>query len=126
MAKAQSNLVPPPDEAEPVTLSEDLRQLAQDARVLAEAEFAFQKTRAAYASAEAKGIALLGVVALVLLFFAVMALVVGAVIALGPVLGPWGAMLAVTGTLVLVSALCALSARTRLRNMLTAISDNRG
>lgn len=126
MAEAQSELVAPPDEVEAVTLTEDLRQLAQDARMLAEAEFAFQKTRAAYASSEAKGIALLGLIALVLLFFAVMALVVGAVIALGPVLGPWGAMVAVTGALVLISAICALSAKARLRNMLTAISDSRG
>ncbi|AIT78444.1 phage holin family protein [Novosphingobium pentaromativorans] len=126
MAEAKPELVPAPEEAETVTLTEDLRQLAQDARVLAEAEFAFQKSRAAYAGAEAKGIALLGVVALVVLFFAAMALVVGAVIALGPVLGPWGAMLAVTGTLVLVAAACALAAKAKLKAMLNAISDNRG
>jgi hypothetical protein len=119
-------LAPLPDEAENPTLAEDLKQLAQEARVLAQAELAFQKSRAAYAGAEAKGIALLGVAAAVFVFFAVMALVVGAVIALGPILTAWGAMAAVTLALLLTAAACALTARTKLKRMLQAISDNRG
>lgn len=119
-------LAPLPEEAGDPTLAEDLQQLAQDARALAEAEFAFQKTRAAYAGAEAKGIAIFGIVAAVFVFFAIMALVVGAVIALGPVLTPWGAMAAVALALLLIAAACGLTAKARLKRMMNAISDKRG
>lgn len=121
-----SELAPPRVAAENPTLAEELRHLAVEARTLAEAELAFQKTRAAYAGAEAKGIALLGLVAAVLAFFALMALVVGAVIALGPLLSPWGAMAAVSLALLLGAGLCALLAKTRLARMLNAISDRKG
>lgn len=119
-------LAPSPQEAEDPTLAEDVQQLIRDARALAEAEFAFQKTRAAYAGAEAKGIALLGVVAVVLVFFAVMALVVGAVIALGPVLTAWGAMAGVTLALLTIAGICALAAKVRLKRLKNAISDKKG
>ena len=119
-------LAPSPQEAEDPTLAEDVQQLMRDARALAEAEFAFQKTRAAYAGAEAKGIALLGVAAVVLVFFAVMALVVGAVIALGPVLTAWGAMAAVTLALLTIAGICALAAKARLKRLKNAISDKKG
>lgn len=116
----------PPLEAENPTLAEDLRLLAQDARALAEAELAFQKTRAAYAGAQARGIALLGAVAIFLVFFALMALVVGLVIALGPVLSPWGAMGAVTAALLLIALTCALLAKARFARMVEVISDTKG
>ena len=119
-------LAPPCVAAESPTLAAELRHLAVEARALAEAELAFQKTRAAYAGAEAKGIALLGLVAVVLAFFALMALVVGAVIALGPLLTPWGATAAVSLALVLLACLCAIVAKTRLARMLNAISDKKG
>lgn len=115
--------VPLPEEAEDPTFAEDLQQLVQEARMLAQAEFAFQKTRAAYAGAEAKNIALFGVIAAVLVFFAVMALVVGAIIALSPALTAWGATAAVTLSLLLVAAICALAAKSRLGRMMNALSD---
>jgi hypothetical protein len=125
MRKLTPEIAPPPREAEEATLAEDLQQLARDARALAEAEFAFQKTRAAYAGAQAKGIALLGGVAAVLVFFAAMALVVGAVIALGPVLTAWGAMAAVTLGLLAIAGFCLLAAKVRVRRLMNAIADKR-
>lgn len=119
-------LARPPGQAESPTLTEDLRLLAQDARALAEAEIAFQKSRVAYASAEGRKIALFGVVALLLAFFGAMALVVGTVIALGPVLTPWGAMAAVTLVLLVGAALCGLSAKARLSRTIQAVSDKKG
>ncbi|HUD27386.1 MAG TPA: phage holin family protein, partial [Novosphingobium sp.] len=101
-----------------LSLTQDLRLLADEAKVLAQAEFAFQKSRAAYVTGETKTIAVLLVLALVVVFFAVMALVVGTVIALGPVLGAWGAMAAVTLALVAIAAFCALSAKGRLSRMM--------
>lgn len=121
-----TELSSPPLEAENPTLAEDLRLLAQDARALAQAELAFQKTRAAYAGEQARGIALLGAVALVLAFFALMALVVGLVIALGPVLSPWGAMAVVTAALLLIAVTFALLAKARFTRMVATISDRKG
>lgn len=118
--------VPLPEEAEDPTFAEDLQQLVQEARMLAQAEFAFQKTRAAYAGAEAKTIALLGLIAAVLVFFAIIALVLGAVIALTPALTPWGATAAVTLGLLLSAGICALAAKARFGRMMNAVSDKRG
>lgn len=103
-------------------VQDDLRSLAREARALAEAEIAFQKSRAAYAGSEAKNIALLGVAAAVFLFFAVMALVVGLVLALAPLLTPWGSMAVVTLGLLLVTALCVSSAARRWKRMMRIVS----
>jgi hypothetical protein len=113
------------DKVAGLSFAEDLRQLAEEAKALAQAEFAFQKSRAAYAGSETKGIAGLLVVAAVLVFFAVMALVTGTVIALGPILGLWGAMAAVTLGLLLLAGLCALGARSKLKRMMAVISDEK-
>ncbi|MDT8280509.1 MAG: hypothetical protein RQ806_08190, partial [Erythrobacter sp.] len=73
--------------------------LLQAQRRLAEAEIAFQKTRAGLASRKtARALALL-VLALVLLHIALIALAVGAVIALAPLVTIWGAIAIVVGML---------------------------
>ncbi len=101
-------------EARQRSLNDDLQQLARDARSYAEAEFEFQKTRAAYAVNASKSIIVYAVAALVLVFFAVLALVVGLVIALGPWLTPWGAMAAVTLGLLAIAVLLLLKAKKRI------------
>jgi hypothetical protein len=105
------------------SLPEDLRQLADDARALAEAEFAYQKSRAAFAGREVKRIAILGALAAALVFFSLMALTVGLVIALTPLLTAWGATAAVFAGLLLVAGLCALLAAIRWKHMATTLSD---
>ena len=122
---SEEHLVPLAEEAEGLSFAEDLRQLADEAKALAQAELAFQKSRAAYAGAESKGIALLLALAAVLVFFAVMALVTGTIIALGPVLGLWSAMAAVTLGLLLAAGLCGWSARSKAKRMMTVISDEK-
>lgn len=78
-------------------LRDDLSALVEDARTYAEAEIAFQKTRAGLAG-KAAGRALgLLVLALVLLHIALIALAVGAVIALAPLVSIWGAIAIVVG-----------------------------
>ncbi|EIZ80141.1 hypothetical protein WSK_1174 [Novosphingobium sp. Rr 2-17] len=104
------------------TLTEDLRLLVSQAKAFAQAEIAFQKSRAAYAAAESRTILVLFIAAAVLVFFAVMALVVGSVIALGPLLGPWGAMGAVTALLLVIAVLCVLRARTGIQRLMAAVS----
>lgn len=113
------------DEAEDgPTLAEDLRDLAEEAKALALAELAYQKSRATYAASEAKGIAILAVVALVFVFFAVMAFVVGLVIALGPLLTAWGAMVVVTLGLLAITAACGLSIRARMLRIGHVLGDD--
>ncbi len=106
-------------------MPDDIRQLATDARALAEAEFAYQKARAAFAGNEAKRIAILGAFAAVFVYFALMALIMGTVIALGPVLGLWGATAAVTGGLLLAVLICAALILMRIKRMKTVLKDDK-
>lgn len=81
------------------TLRDDVTALVDDARTYAEAEIAFQKTRAALAGKSAGRALVLLVLAAVLLHIALIALAVGAVIALAPVVTIWGAIAIVVGVL---------------------------
>lgn len=100
--------LPPPHEAETDKpgLVEQLRDLYSDGRELIDAEIGFQKARAGAAGRQVRAMAALVFVGLVLISCALIALVVGTMIALIPYLGAWGAMGAtVLGTLVL-AVLC--------------------
>lgn len=112
------------EEQDRATLGEDLRELAEEAKALALAELAFQKSRATYAASEARSMAILAVAALVFVFFALMALVVGLVIALGPLLTAWGAMAVVTLALVGLAGACALSIKARIGRMSRILGDD--
>ncbi|KPH66553.1 phage holin family protein [Novosphingobium sp. ST904] len=117
------NLASSPREDEDLSLAQDLRLLASEARTFAQAELAYQKSRAAYAGAEARAIAMLGLLAAGLVFFALMGLVLGAVIAVGTLVGPWLAMLLVPLVVIVIAAMCGLSARNRMRRMKTLLSE---
>jgi len=56
-------------------------------------------------------------------FFALMALVLGLVIALAPLLGPWGATGAVTGGLLLLALVSAALAALRFRALRRTLGD---
>jgi ABC-type multidrug transport system fused ATPase/permease subunit len=114
------------EEARDRSLQDDLRDLAEEARTAAEAEFAFQKSRAAYAGKSLPKIAGLLVGAAVLAFFAMMALVVGLVIALAPLLTAWGSMAFVTVVLLALALVLALTARNRFKATMVIIGDDRG
>ena len=104
------------DEAVPgedTTLTEDIAALIASGRTYAEAELAFQKTRAALAGSNAgKAVAAL-VLALVLLNIALIALAIGVVLALQPLITIWGAIAVVVGMLLLSAGLLARSAKLR-------------
>ena len=103
----------PPSGAPDTTLSglrDDVTALVEDARNYAEAELAFQKTRAALAGKHGARALVLLVLALVLLNLALIALAVGAVIALAPLVTIWGAIAIVVGVLLLGVALLVLGA----------------
>jgi uncharacterized membrane protein YqjE len=107
------------------SLVEDLRLLAADARTLAEAELAYQKSRAGALGGGLGKIAGLGAVAALLAILALVALVVGLVFALSPVLTAWGATAAVTVALLVLALLMALWARSSW-TALTALLDEGG
>jgi Putative Actinobacterial Holin-X, holin superfamily III len=114
-------------EARERSLNEDLHQLALDARAYAEAELQFQKSRAAYAASAGKSIAIYAIVALVLVFFAVMALVVGLVIALAPYITAWGSTAVVTLVLLGSAVFLLLRAKKRAGVLMSVIGgDKRG
>jgi Putative Actinobacterial Holin-X, holin superfamily III len=116
---------PPPiadADAEP-TLVDDLRQLAVDGRTLLEAELAYQKSRAAVAGKAAGSIAGWGALTLALVFFALMALVVGLIMALTARLGPWGAMAAVVVGLLIAAALAGWIAAQRWKRTAAQLAD---
>ncbi|MFM5884635.1 MAG: phage holin family protein [Novosphingobium sp.] len=108
------------------SLVDDVRDLVADGRTLVEAELAYQKSRAAVAGAGAKGVAGWGALALALVFFALMALVVGLVLALTSLIGPWLATLVSVLALLITAALCGWTAARRWKrtsSLLTATED---
>lgn len=120
----QAAITPSLSEARERSLNEDLHQLAQDARAYAEAEFKFQKTRAAYAASASKSVVVYALVALVLVFFAVMALVVGLVIALAPLITPWGSTALVTLALLGLAVFLLMRAKKRVSILMTVFGGD--
>jgi uncharacterized membrane protein YqjE len=83
-----------------------LRGLYADGRELIDAEISFQKVRIRAAGRQVRSMAALAFVGLVLLACALIALVLGTMIALIPVLGPWGAMAATVAGCLVLAMLC--------------------
>ena len=105
------------NDADERSLQDDLRELADEARDFAAAELAFQKVRASYAGAETGRIVALAAGALVLAWFMVLAVVVGAIIALVPAYGAVVATSIVAGTLALLTAILLMIAKSRFARM---------
>lgn len=104
---------PEADEAADRSLVDDVRRLAEDGRAYVEAELEYQKARIALAGKGARGVAAWGALALALVFFALMALVVGLLLALSELIGGWAATLVVTLGLLVAAALAARTAKQR-------------
>lgn len=101
-----------PAAAEKPGMIEQLRGLYADGRELIDAEIGFQKARISAAGRQVRMMMMLAFVGLVLIGCALIALVVGTMIALIPLLGEWGAMGAtVAGSLLLAGLTLWLAAR---------------
>lgn len=120
-AAAETEAEPPPPAGGISSLVNDLRQLAGDARTLAEAELAYQTSRAKVAGEAARNIAIYGVVAFVLAFFALGALTVGLLLALTPLVTAWGATAIVVGLLALGAFTCLVAASRRVSRLRRAL-----
>lgn len=105
-------------------LSDEILALIADGRTYAEAEFAFQKSRLSYSAQQGKSAALSVLAALAFLHLALIALVVGSVLALTPYITAWGATAMVVGVLLLSTLLVLLKARNRARNIADAFAED--
>lgn len=110
------------------SLFDDAYALYEDGRTYLEAEVAFQKSRADYASRETGSGIVFALGALAFLHLGAIGLVVGLIIALGPLLGAFGATALVVGVLLALMAIFGLVARSRFRRVGRAFkgSDDRG
>lgn len=127
-----------PDELEPVgsedmggddepvfgSLADDVSALIDDGKTYLEAELAFQKTRAGYAGEQTKQGVVYGLAALAFLHLALISLVVGLVIALGPYMTPFGAVAAVVGALLLGVGIFAFKAMSRFKALGAAFKSD--
>lgn len=116
-------IAPSTGDAATRSLVEDVKNLVEDGRTLVEAELAYQKSRAAVAGAGAKGIAGWTLLALALIFFTLMAVVVGLLLALAPAMGSWGALLTVVLGLLTSTALSAWVALRRWKRVRAALAE---
>ena len=107
------------------SMIDEVSALIDDGRTYAEAEIAYQKSRAKLAGrsiAVATGALVLGVV---LLHIAFLALAVGLVIALTPLVTVWGAIAIVVGGLLILVALLFNVAMKRARRVNTLFSSKK-
>jgi uncharacterized membrane protein YqjE len=104
-------------------LKDDVTALVEDARTYAVAEIAFQKVRAGLAGKSAARAALWLVLALVLLNLALIALAVGVVIALAPLVTIWGAIAIVVGVLLAAVAVLVIRAAAEGRSIAAMFAD---
>lgn len=99
------------------SLSEDVIALIGDGRTYIEAEIAFQKTRFAYAADHGKSGIVLGVCAFAVLHLGLIALVVGLIFALSPLIGAGGATALVAGILLFAGAILGLKAKAQFNRL---------
>lgn len=105
------------------SLLDDVFALVDDGKTYFEAEVAYQKTRIAYTAGETKSAALLVLAAFAFIHLALIALVVGAVIALTPALTALGATAVVVAVLLVATIIVLMLARRRARNISRAFAD---
>ncbi|WP_373487960.1 phage holin family protein [Blastomonas sp.] len=105
-------------------LVEQLRGLYDDSRALIDAELAFQRARVSYAGKQTRTMALLLFIGLTFLGCTLIALTVGTMIALMPLLGPWGAMGATVLGTILLAALCMWLAYRKVGNITAAFASD--
>ncbi|WP_241233557.1 phage holin family protein [Altericroceibacterium xinjiangense] len=111
---------PPPQER---SLVEDVSALFEDGKTYAQAELNFQKTRATFAMDRGKKVAMYGAVAGTLAFVALIALAVGLIIALTPLISAWGATAVVVGVLLIGAAILGMMAYSRVKEIMNAFSN---
>lgn len=116
----------PDPQASPGSLGDDLRLLVAEARDYASAEAEFQKARATVAGQGLKRIVPLALLALAFVFLALMALPVGLVLGLAPLVGPWLAMGLAVLVMLALALLFALLTLAKWREVRQSLSTGGG
>lgn len=106
------------------SLGDEISALIDDGKTWAEAEIGYQKTRAALAAKRAGTAAGLFAGAAITLHIALLALAVGLVLALAPLITIWGAIAVVVGLLLILTGWLALKARRNLNQLSDLFSDS--
>ncbi len=106
------------------SLLDDASHLFDDGKTYVQAELAFQKSRAAFGVGEMKGIAAFGVGALIAVHLALIALAVGLVISLTPLLTGWGATAVVTLSLLTLAGLMGWLAFKHIKKLASAFGND--
>ncbi|MGX7952540.1 phage holin family protein [Tsuneonella sp. HG249] len=104
------------------SLIDDVRNLVDDGKTYLEAELQYQKSRAALVADRGRSGAIYGAIALALVHLALVALVVGLVIALTPLITAWGATAAVVGVLTVVAGIFAVKAKGKFASISGALN----
>lgn len=132
---AGGSMLPPdmPDDFQPAqsaaaeedkpSLKSDVEALIADGKTYLEAELAFQKSRAGYTADGAKWTAIYGAAALGLIHLALIALTVGVLIALAPLIGPWLATAVVVALLLLGALVFVLKLRGKIAEIGAVFRD---
>lgn len=111
-------------EDDPPSLMADLDALIADGKTYLHAEVAYQKSRAGFAANRLKWTALYGAAAFGLIHLAGIALTVGAVIALAPIVGPWAATAIVVIALILSAVFFILRLRRKFDDIRHVFEDD--
>jgi hypothetical protein len=101
------------------SLFDDVQAAIEDGKTYLEAEVTYQRTRAAFAADSFKDAALFAGLSMSLGLLALVALTVGLVIALQPLLTAWGSVAAVTGAWLLLAAIFMRMAAARWRKVIS-------
>ncbi|MHA6766004.1 phage holin family protein [Sphingobium ummariense] len=112
----------PQAEALDESVRDTLARLYSDGRAYASAEMDRQRLRAGILGTGVRDAAVLALVALILLFSAIVALLVGLILTLEGSIGPLWATLAVVGGTLLVTLVLLLLAKARIERMKKAIT----
>ncbi|MCB2089738.1 MAG: phage holin family protein [Sphingomonadaceae bacterium] len=126
MQEQEDTTATPPSSGAERTLSDEIVSLVEDGKTYVEAEIAYQKTRASLAAQSGKNGVIFVFAALAFLHLALIALVVGLVIALAPHVTAWGALAIVVGSLLLGVAIFAMLALKRFRRVSSVFKEDAG
>ena len=102
--------------------AQSIRRLIEEAQAAAQSEIALARACATVITGAIKGISIWGITALLLVFVALLAFAIGALIALAQWTGAVLAALIVPSVLLLIAAIAGLRVRTNARRMSQAVA----
>lgn len=106
------------------SLLEDVVALFEDGKTYAEAEVAYQKSRAGFVAEQTKYVVAYGAGALGVFHLALIALTLGVLIALMPLVGPWFATAIVTLSLLIVGVVLVRKLRGKIVEIRSAFAED--